>query len=346
LRPFEQLTRALGQIATLPSTPALRREQIKLQAALIYPLQHVKGQAAPQTKAAAERARLLIEQAEALGEPPEDPLLLLSALDALFQTELVAFDGDVVREDAAQLLALAEKQGGKVPLLRGHQAMASALVLTGNFAEGRVHLDQALALYDPVEHRPLATRFLQDPRVGALFYRSLALWALGYPEAALAGAEQALSEAREIGHAGALMHAITNICLTQVISGNYAIAQALSDEQIGLAEEKRLRLLEDQRNAEASWCSGLNRQSLGRRRHLHRSDPRMALNRIKTLFSGMAIPSGTGLWGAWPVQSGLGPHWRSNHGGRNDKGKVVRGRRPSHHRRNRPDVARAGFGKR
>ena len=185
----EQLTRALGQIATLPSTPALRREQIKLQAALIYPLQHVKGQAAPQTKAAAERARLLIEQAEALGEPPEDPLLLLSALDALFQTELVAFDGDVVREDAAQLLALAEKQGGKVPLLRGHQAMASALVLTGNFAEGRVHLDQALALYDPVEHRPLATRFLQDPRVGALFYRSLALWALGYPEAALAGAE-------------------------------------------------------------------------------------------------------------------------------------------------------------
>src|SRR6266404_3632652 len=234
----EQLTRALRQIATLPSTPALRREEIKLQVALIYPLQHVKGQAAPETKAVAERACLLIEQAEALGEPPEDPLLLLSALDALFQTELVAFDGDVVREDAAQLLALAEKQGGKVPLLRGHQAMASALVLTGNFAEGRVHLDQALALYDPVEHRPLATRFLQDPRVGALFYRSLALWALGYPEAALAGAEQALSEAREIGHAGALMHAITNICLTQVISGNYAIAQALSDEQIGLAEEK------------------------------------------------------------------------------------------------------------
>ena len=39
----EQLTRALGQIATLPSTPALRREEIKLQVALINPLQHVKG---------------------------------------------------------------------------------------------------------------------------------------------------------------------------------------------------------------------------------------------------------------------------------------------------------------
>ena len=41
---------------------------------------HVKGYAAPETKAAVERARLLIEQAEALGEPLEDPLLLFSVL--------------------------------------------------------------------------------------------------------------------------------------------------------------------------------------------------------------------------------------------------------------------------
>ena len=70
-----QYTRALDQIATLPSTPALRREEIKLQTGLITPLIHVKGYAAPETMAAEQRARLLIEQAEALGEPPEDPLL-------------------------------------------------------------------------------------------------------------------------------------------------------------------------------------------------------------------------------------------------------------------------------
>jgi hypothetical protein len=38
----EQFTRALAQIATLPATPRLRREQIKLQVALITPLIHVK----------------------------------------------------------------------------------------------------------------------------------------------------------------------------------------------------------------------------------------------------------------------------------------------------------------
>ena len=59
-----QLTRALDQIAQIPTKPSLRREEIKLQVALINPLLHVKGYAAPETKAAAERARLLIEQAE------------------------------------------------------------------------------------------------------------------------------------------------------------------------------------------------------------------------------------------------------------------------------------------
>src|SRR5262249_30950890 len=79
----DQLTRALDQIATLPATPALRRQQIKLQVALITPLIHVKGYAASKTKAAVERARLLIEQAEALGEPPDDPLLLFAVLGLL-----------------------------------------------------------------------------------------------------------------------------------------------------------------------------------------------------------------------------------------------------------------------
>jgi class 3 adenylate cyclase/predicted ATPase len=235
---IEQLRRALGQIATSPSTPALRCEEIKLQVALIYPLQNVKGQAAPETKAAAERALLLIEQAEALGEPPEDPLLLFLALFALFQTVFVGFDGDVAGERAAQMLALAEKQGGKLPLMLGHRAMGVISVLTGNFAEARVHLNQVIALHDPAEHRPLATRFANDIRSVALLFRSPTLWLLGYPEVALASEGQALNEVRETGEAGSLMHAVDLTCMSQLLRGNYAIAKALSDELIALAEEK------------------------------------------------------------------------------------------------------------
>jgi predicted ATPase len=110
-----QLNRALDQIAALPTTAALRREQIKLQVALITPVMHIKGYAAPETKAATERARLLIEQAEALGEPPEDPLLLFSVLHGFTIANYVAFNGEALSELAEHFLALAKKGGRLSP---------------------------------------------------------------------------------------------------------------------------------------------------------------------------------------------------------------------------------------
>ena len=234
----EQLTRALDQIASLPATPALRHERIKLQVALITPLIPLKGHAAPETKAAAEQARLLIEQAEAMGEPPEDSLLFFSVLYAFWVANYVAFSGDIVRSLAAQFLALAEKQGATVPLMIGHRLKAISLASTGDIAEGRAHYDQALALYDPTEHRPLAMRFGQDAGVTVLCHRSWALFCLGYPEAALADAQNAYKDAREIGHAATLMHALAYASFIHIQCGNYLTANALVDELVALADEK------------------------------------------------------------------------------------------------------------
>jgi predicted ATPase len=234
----EQLTRALDQITTLPSTQALRRMQIDLQAALITPLIHVKGYAAPETKAAAERARVLIEHAEAHGEPPEDPLLLFSVLYGIWVGNFVAFNGDMMRELAAQFLTLAEKQGATAPRMIGHRLMGTSFLETGDIAQGRAHYDQALALYDPAEHRSLATRFGQDVRVAILSYRSRALWVLGYPEAALEDTEHALKDARAIGQAATLMYALTNLSLPLIHCGNYATVNAQREEGVALADEK------------------------------------------------------------------------------------------------------------
>ena len=233
-----QLSRALDQIAALPATAALRREQIKLQVALITPLIHIKGYAAPETKAAMERARLLIEQADAHGEPPEDPLLLFSVLYGFWVANIVAFNGNVVRELAAQFLTLAQRQGATVPLMIGHRLMGMSLLNTGEPAAGRAHLDRAIALYDPAEHRPLATRFGQDVRVAVLSFRSLALWVLGYPDAALADVDRALKDAREIGQAPTLMYALHITSLTLMLCGNATAATTRLDELAALADEK------------------------------------------------------------------------------------------------------------
>jgi class 3 adenylate cyclase/predicted ATPase len=234
----EQLARALVQIATLPGTPVLRRQQIKLQVSLMTPLVHVKGYAAPETKAAAERARLLIEQAETLGEPPEDPLLLFVVLYGFWAANYIAFNGDIVRDLGAQFLALAEKQGNIAPQMIGYRLMGTSLLSTGEFTEARAHFDKGIALYDPTEHRTLATRFGVDVRVSIFVYRSWALWMLGYPEAALADAEAALSDAREIGQAATLMFALNYTSLPHIFRGDYAKAKAVVDELVVLADEK------------------------------------------------------------------------------------------------------------
>ena len=235
---IEQLTRALDQIATLPTSAALRREQINLQVALITPLVHVKGYAASETKAAAEQARALIEKAEVLGETPEDPLLLFSVLYGFWAANFVAFKGNALRELSTQFLALAKKQKATGPLVIAHRLLATALLHTGDIADARAHYDQAIALYDPVEHRPLAIRFGQDVRMTILSFRSLASWCLGYPEAALLDADHAVKDVREISQAGSLMYALFRASFTHTSCGNYATAKALSDEFVALADEK------------------------------------------------------------------------------------------------------------
>ena len=71
LEGVEQLTRALDQIATLPGTPALRREEIKLQVALKRRSCASKVMLRQRPKAASSRARLMIEQAEASENLPK-----------------------------------------------------------------------------------------------------------------------------------------------------------------------------------------------------------------------------------------------------------------------------------
>jgi predicted ATPase len=74
--------------------------------------------------------------------------------------------------------------------------------------------------------------------VAILCYRPWALWLLGYPEAALADADEALKDAHEIGQAGTLMVARFHAPLLFMLCGKYATAEAIGNDLVSLAEEK------------------------------------------------------------------------------------------------------------
>jgi DNA-binding winged helix-turn-helix (wHTH) protein/predicted ATPase len=232
-----QLTRALTQIEMLPGTATLRREQIKLQIALATALMHTKGYAAPETRAALDCARLLVERAQDLGEPPEDPLLLFSVLHGFWVANHVAFNGEVILDLAVKFMALAEKQGTPFTLLLGHRVMGTSLLFLGDFAEARSHLDRAMLLYDPAEHRSLGARFGQEAGVAILSNRPLALWLLGYPEAALKEANEALSYARDLGQVASFLYAVTRVAWFHLVVRDYSKAAEQIQELMDLAQD-------------------------------------------------------------------------------------------------------------
>ena len=208
-----QFSRALDQLAGLAATPARLRQQVEAQIGLSNALMHTKGYAAAETKASLDRARSLIEQAQALGAAPEDPQLLFSVLYGFWVVNYITFNGDIACELAGQFMDLATKDGATVPLMVAHRLMATSLSHTGKLVDGRAHYDQAIALYNPTEHRALAMRFGQDAGVTNLSLRSMISWALGYPQAALADANDAVKLAHQIGQATTLMYAL---CCTSI----------------------------------------------------------------------------------------------------------------------------------
>ena len=133
--------------------------------------------------------------------------------------------------------------------------MGSSLLFRGDIAAGLAHLEQSIARYDPKEHRPLATRFGTDTKGAVLCWRALARWMLGHPDAALADADYALTDAREVGQAATLMFALANTAYTQLCCGNYAAVKARADEVVVLADEKGTSMWKAHTSAAAEFSA-------------------------------------------------------------------------------------------
>jgi tetratricopeptide (TPR) repeat protein len=120
----------------------------------------------------------------------------------------------------------------------GHRLLGMTLLCMGDANEVLAHLDGAWALYNPVAHRPLATRFGHDVGAATLTFRPLARWLLGYPKAVLAEADHAVAAARETDHMPTLLFALAGTSFTRMCCLDHAAAAIHLDECIALAQDK------------------------------------------------------------------------------------------------------------
>ena len=192
-----QLQKGLDQLKLVPDTPERQRQELEFISALGAVLQATKGYAAPETGQAYARARELWEQ---LGSPAG----FLQIPYGQSRYHVGRGELDLALRLDEDLLRLSRQRNDSAGLVLGHNALGRNLLLAGRFAPSRSHLEEALALYDPLFHPSLGHQVGINPQVSLLAFLGIVLFCLGFPDKALARSSAAIAEARKLAHPSSL----------------------------------------------------------------------------------------------------------------------------------------------
>ncbi len=228
-----QLRRGLLLIAELPDSRERKRQELDLQVTLASALMESKGHVHLEVSEVLARARNLIVETEATGT-----ILHFSVLYGLWVAQYLGGAPVAAIEQAKEFLSLAQSQTQSGLVLVGHRLVGSALVLAGrNYPAALSHLDRAVELYRPEEHRDLAFRFGADIGITAQCARALALWHRGYPDQARKAAEEGLGHARQSIHRHTLAYALIYKGLTAISARWAAETEQAANELVAHTRE-------------------------------------------------------------------------------------------------------------
>jgi class 3 adenylate cyclase/predicted ATPase len=211
-----QFQKGLDQLALLPEDPKRQRQELELRSGSGAALLVVKGYTAPETGHAYARARELWEQ---LGSPSEFLNVLLGqSLYHLYRGEL-----DLALRLDEDLLRLSSQRNDSAGLVMGYLSSGRDLFFVGRFTSSRSHLEDALALYDPISHRSLGHQVGIHPSSAFL---GIVLFCLGFPDQALERSSAAVAEARRLAHPPSLAgNLATGIRLRLLVGDNAALGE-------------------------------------------------------------------------------------------------------------------------
>jgi predicted ATPase len=227
-----QLQKGLDQLKLLPDTPERRRQELEFCSVLGAVLHAVKGYAAPETGHAYARARVLWEQ---LGSPLE--FLQVPYGQSVYH--MGRGELDVAQRLNEDLLRLSRQRNDSAGLVLGHLSSGRDLMLVGRFASAQSHLEDGMALYDPISHRSLGQQAGSgDPHVNLQAYSAIVLFCLGFPDQALARSGAAIADARRLAHPPSLALSLSLGTLPLSLVGDNAALDERAAQLVAVATEQ------------------------------------------------------------------------------------------------------------
>ena len=223
------LTRGIEAVVALPDAPARNEQELEMQIQLAVTLVPVKNYSAPETMAAFSRAR---ELCDLTGNRSH----LITVNWGEYTGLLVAGKLDAALAKSLETLRQAEQEDNVTARLMAHRSVGITSTQRGDFEVARGNFEAALALYDPVQHRPLAYRYGYDIQVAILSFLDQVLIEQGYPVQARARYEEAMKAARDMDHPPTLAVSLWAACFFHWFYGDLEANSALVDELISVSE--------------------------------------------------------------------------------------------------------------
>jgi predicted ATPase/class 3 adenylate cyclase len=224
-----QLISGLDLVPCLAGGRVRARRELDLQLTLAGALLVAKGWAAPEAGSAYARARELCRK---VGEIPQ----LITAL-----TGLRNFHGNCARvnealEFAKELLDLGTRHSDSEAKYHGHHGVGLKLLFRGEFEAGRIHLEEAMLLYDPAKHRlPLG---VNDPGVSCQTFIGWILQYQGHLDRALTLVEEAFARAQALRYPYTLAFAMHVNCVFYQVRRDRARVEERSAALQAIAAEQ------------------------------------------------------------------------------------------------------------
>jgi predicted ATPase/class 3 adenylate cyclase len=228
-----ELEKGLKVMPSLPVGPTRDAQELGLQLTLAAVLVGARGYPTEESGRILARARELCDRT---GERARLlPVLFLQS--GFFYTRA---ETDTMRKLGEEMQRLGREWGDTAAQLMGGHQIALGLHMLGEFGSSRAQFEEVLAIYDPVQHRPLTFLFAQNPRVTTLGFLSFVYFELGYPEQALRLIEQALAESRELAHFNTTAFAHTYASSMHQLRGEWQATRQHAEALITLSSEQRL----------------------------------------------------------------------------------------------------------
>jgi predicted ATPase len=220
--------KAIGLVATLPSSPDRDGVELDLQIAINLPLTMIEGWAAPGIRGATSKALGL---ADKLGLDPR----VLPAY--WFLSSYFAATGKMSKaiEQADRMVGVAQDLDDELQEAMGHWCAGLYRGLAGEIVLAREHLDKTEEFYEPEAHSFLALLYGIDPGVATKVHLGWILAYLGFIEQSRNKCEEAIALARSLGHPHTICFAIGIAAVSDWRRKDWDSMRSHSEESLELA---------------------------------------------------------------------------------------------------------------